>query len=289
MTKDEKVEAGKNREGYTSSIIQGIFTLLAACIGAIAVIYAAFVTREKVNIESSSTLTSGTATQFVFLTKNAPTATFLPTFTPYPTYTSQPTYTPPPTFTSIPTPDALFKDDFSDNHNGWDLSSSAAIANGVISITAKPKQEIWLTLPNFKINSENYYIQAKMAMTTQSCNCFTGFGLGLGLGEKDVSYHKFYFNNWVNGFNFRQYGINFFDNGEKLYSEATTDKIWLWSEYHTIRIEVKSGQVTLYHDGVATLTKQITPHGNDLGFYMANYENGDLTFSFDDVIVNRIP
>lgn len=244
---------------------------------------------EMTKIALVSIATKGGSTQQVMeQTINAPTIQ-PPTYTPFPTYTSQPTYTPVPTYTLIPTPDALFKDDFPDNQNGWDLSGSASITNGELSITAKPKQELWLTLPNFKINSENYYVQAKMAMTTKFCGCYSGFGLGLGLGEKDSSYHKFFFTNWVNGFNFRQYGVNYFDNGEKLYSEATNDKIWLWSEYHTIKIEVKSGQVTLYHDGVPTITKQITPHGNDLGFYVANYENGDLTYSFDDVVVKSIP
>lgn len=209
------------------------------------------------------------------------TASLTPSMTPTSTLTFTPTFT--------PTPDALFRDDFSDNQNGWDLSGSASIANGVISITAKPKEEIWLTIPGLKVNSENYLIQAKMAMTTTNCGCYAGFGLGFGLGEKDISYHKFFFTNWVSSFNFRQYGVNFFDNGEKLYSESTTDKIWLWSEYHAIRIEVKSGQVTLYHDGINTITKQITPYGNDLGFYVVNYENGDLTFSFDDVVVKEIP
>jgi len=283
MTQDKEAKNAKRNERF--------FQIFLACIGAAATIYAAYMT--SVNITYNQIFDAITQTAVESL--NAPTATNLPTQTPYPTNTPYPTSTPYPTLTDvptntpIPTPDALFRDDFSDNNKGWDLSGSASIANGVISITVKPKEEIWLTLPEFKVDSESYLIQAKMAMTTINCGCYSGFGLGFGLGEKDVSYHKFFFTNWVNGFNFRQYGVNFFDNGEKLYSEATTDKIWLWSEYHAIRIEVKSGQVTLYHDGINTITKQITPHGNDLGFYVVNYENGDLTFSFDDVVVKEIP
>lgn len=298
MSPEEQQGDSKNKakpEIVVPPLITGIFAVITTCISAIAIVYSAYLTRENRQIQATSTVISGTATQFVLLTKNAPTATFPPTFTPLPTYTDQPTYTPPPTytpfptFTSVPTPDALFKDDFSDNHNNWDLSNAATISNGELSITVKPKEEVWLTLPNFKINSENYYIQAKMAMTTKFCGCYNGFGLGFGLGEKDTSYHKVFFGNWVNSFNFRQYVVNFYDNGNKLYSEATSDKIWLWGEYHSIRIEYKSGQVTLYHDGVATITKQITPHGNDLGFYAANYEGGDLTFSFDDLVVRELP
>lgn len=284
-------ETPKSNVVLIVAILGVLGTIVASVIGAVSNynIEELRQSSEMTKIALVSIATEGGSTQQVMAqTINAP-VTQPPTYTPLPTYTPQATYTPQPTFTSIPTPDALFRDDFSDNRNGWDISGFASIANGELSITAKPQQEIWFTLPNFKINSENYYIQAKMAMTTKFCGCYAGFGLGLGLGEKDVSYHKFYFTNWVNGFNFRQYGVNFFDNGEKLYSEATTDKIWLWSEYHTIRIEVKSGQVTLYHDGVPTITKQITPHGNDLGFYVVNYENGDLTFSFDDVVVKEIP
>ncbi len=119
-------------------LITGVFAVITTCITAISIIYAAYLSKQNQQIQATSTVISGTATQFVLLTENAPTATFPPSFTPYPTYTDQPTYTPFPTFTSVPTPDALFKDDFSDNHNGWDLSGPITLSNGELTITAKP-------------------------------------------------------------------------------------------------------------------------------------------------------
>lgn len=293
--------AEKNNDSRTLiivSIITGVFGILAAIVSGIFSLQssaranqaqATNTALQQQVFNGNSTKTSLVQTASAPTDTPYPTFTLLPTYTPNPTYTPPPTYTPFPTFTSVPTPDALFKDEFSDNHNNWDLSNAATISNGELSITVKPKQEVFLTIPNFKINSESYFIQAEMAMTTKFCACFNGFGLGFGLGEKDTSYHKVFFGNWVNSFNFRQYVVNFYDNGNKLYSEATNDKIWLWGEYHSIRIEYQSGQITLYHDGVATITKQITPHGNDLGFYVANYEGGDLTFSFDDLVVKELP
>lgn len=272
-------------------LITGVFAVITTCITAISIIYAAYLSKQNQQIQATSTVISGTATQFVLLTENAPTATFPPSFTPYPTYTDQPTYTPFPTFTSVPTPDALFKDDFSDNHNGWDLSGPITLSNGELTITAKPNEDVWVTLPNFAVGVPNYYIQAKMKMSTENCGCYNGFAVGYGLGEKDGSYHKFFFQYFLDGFNFYHNKVAFYDNGKSLSTEDINDndRMKLWGTYYTIRLEMKSGQATLYHDGIATITKQITPYGPAIGFHIHNSEGGDLNFSFDDLIVRELP
>ncbi len=285
MAQDKELKASKRNDR--------LFQLFLTIVGAAATIYAAYATSVNIIIRQENAAIIGTATQERLDANNAPTATKLPSQTPYPTNTNLPTYTPYPTFTdvptstAIPTPDALFKDNFSDDSGGWILEPPLLLSNGKLTVSVEPNQKIWITIPNFKITSPNYLIQAEMQLNGDG-NCYQG--MGFALGEKDVSFHKFLLRNECDGFGFLHAFVGYSDNNKELFSTELKESKPDFRKPHTLKLESKNGLLTLSYDGISTVSQQITPYGQDIGFFVENNEGqGTRIYSFDNLIVKEIP
>jgi hypothetical protein len=222
-------------------------------------------------------------------TTRTPTLTSEPTFTPSitPSITPSATETPIPTQTFTPTPDALFRDDFSGDSAGWDLNGSTRLSNGKLKVSIDGNQSIWLPIPNFKLPTGNFYVQAEMMLEGDG-NCWQG--LGFAQGEKDTSYHKFLLLNECDGFGFLHSYTGFYDNGQELFRTELTQEKKDLRKMHVLRVEVRGGLYTLLIDGAQTDSQQITPYGNDIGFYIWNYDRaGTRVYAFDNLVVKDLP
>lgn len=216
-----------------------------------------------------------------------PTIVNSPSSTPTEIATSTPTVEPSPTNIPTSTPDALFKDDFSDNHNGWDLSGSTRLSDGKLKVSIDSSQSIWVAIPNLKIEADNFYIQTEMMLDGDG-NCWQG--LGFAQGEKDFSYHKFLLLNECDGFGFLHSYTGFYNNGQELFRTELKDEKKDIRILHVIRLEARSGLYTLIIDGVQTDSQQITPYGNDIGFSIWNYDKANTrVYSFDNLVVKVLP
>lgn len=272
------------------AIIGVVGTIVASTIGAIGN-YNTEQSRQEwelTRIALVAIATSGGSTQVVLEnTINAPTDLPAPTYTPPATYTPYPTFTDLPTYTAVPTRDALFRDSFSDVSGGWPLQPPLLLSDGTLTVSVEPNQKIWITIPNFKVTASNYIIQAEMQLTGDG-NCYQG--MGFALGEKDISSHKFLLRNECDGFGFLHAFVGFYDNNKELFRTELTESKPDFRKLHTIKLESRNGLFTLSYDGITTVSQQITPYGQDIGFYVENNEGrGTRIYSFDNLIVRELP
>jgi len=210
-----------------------------------------------------------------------------PSFTSVLTNTSLPSDTPSQTAAPSSTPESLvlFEDDFSDNHNGWNLKGPVRLSQGKLMISVT-NQILVIPIPNLKIHNIKFLVQAEMTLEGDG-NC--NQSLGYAFGEQDIKYHSFVFINTCDGMGFLHAFDAFYSDGQELFRTEIKQSKPDLRRSHTVRLEYQNDTATLSYDGISTDSQSINPTGEYLSLFMKNEQTETNVYSFDNLRVEKIP
>jgi hypothetical protein len=172
-------------------------------------------------------------------------------------------------------PGLPFYDDFSNNDNGWQLTSGASITQGELVVTGVRESNNFVTLPG--IHANTFYLE--VSVWGKGDGPQWGIALGDLSGQEGSAYYHF-------GYHYDNY----------LYVEDSTlewpcEMIWKADFYPSqtptrIALHLQNGQLEIFVDGELFTIIQVAPRGNQIGLGVADeYKNRDTIAHFDNLEV----
>ncbi len=229
-----------------------------------------------------------------------PTLTEAPTFTPIPTSipaTETPTPTVAPTFTPLATTASadpavflgkpVWKDAFDEN-KGWavdtDAYSSASIANGVMTFTAKSTVDAWRLAPTSSLG--NNYVEA--IFTTGVCDANDHFGLMFHVPVLETADQGYQFGITCDGrYLLRKYDGKVGENGSMISLIPWTPSVEIRTgsnQTNRIGIMTINDRLIMYINGVSVgeFSDKTYPQGY-IGIFLGSRTTKNFTIKIDNL------
>ena len=189
----------------------------------------------------------------------------------------------PPIPTPPPTPEGiLFFEDFSNNNNGWDLSSSTGgvtrLSQNQLLVTVNKNSSVWIIIPELEVENE-FYVEAQMTyLEGQLCCSWIGWGVGNSNGNN----HKFLAS--TNSYAYYDNSVRLFNTQDSTLFSHNTPVV--------IGLEFINGNAILYVNGEQKDIFPIQPYGKNIGIFLWNtntyYGERKNTIAIDNVVVREL-